>query len=177
MECPHCSTENIEGSDLCTSCQADLAGVDESDSLSDIERDLIRRPLGDLAAHDYVVVEPNTSVRETLQKWRDGGFHCAIVAEGDAIVGIFTERDVLRNLAHDFEACADDPVSKHMTPSPSMLESDVPVAFALNRMTVGGYRHVPITQNQRLCGVVSVRDMLSYLHDRILNPSVAGPET
>lgn len=172
MECPFCCTTNIEGSDHCEFCNADLSVALDGDSASHIEADLIRRPLAELAAKDYVVVGPGTTVQDTLKTWRNGGFHCAIVVENDVILGIFTERDVLNKLAHDYERCAGDAISEHMTPAPSTLDADVPVAFALNRMTVGGYRHVPITQNEKLHGVVSVRDMLQYMHDRYLKPSM-----
>ncbi|MCH8966575.1 MAG: CBS domain-containing protein [Planctomycetes bacterium] len=166
MECPSCSHENIEGADQCARCHADLSCYDELGEGSDIERDLLRRPLGDLLAQDYIVVAPDCSVRETIQRWRDGTHHCAVVVDQGAIVGIFTERDVLTKLAADFDRHGDDPVSVHMTPDPVTLETHTPIAYGLNRMMTGGYRHIPLVSDGKLCGIVSVRQILEYLAER-----------
>lgn len=163
MECPFCSYDNLEGVDQCARCQADLTHITGAAEELDIERDLLSRPLSDLLAKDYVVVSPKLSVAETIRKIADDGCHCAIVVDNDAIEGIFTERDVLRKVADQFDAQADRPVAEFMTPNPATLQHDVPVAFALNRMMVGGYRHVPIEQDGTLAGMVSVRDILNYL--------------
>ena len=166
MECPLCSHENIEGADQCAQCHADLGFLDELGEGSDIERDLLRRPLGDLLAQDYIVVAPDCSVRETIRGWRDGAHHCAVVVEGDTIVGIFTERDVLTKLAGDFDRHADDPVRDHMTPDPVTLETQTPIAYGLNRMMAGGYRHIPLVSNGKLSGMVSVRQIIEYITER-----------
>ncbi len=163
MQCPVCLYDNIEGVDECARCQAALSDVETQVHPSDIEQDLLSRPLGELATRNYVEVAPDHSVRETLQEWIEANQHCVIVTEGDAIVGIVTERDVVNKLAHDPTRHADSPIRDYMTPDPTTLESDVPVAFGLNRMMVGGYRHIPIVHDGKLKGVVSVRDVLAYL--------------
>lgn len=166
MECPFCNHENMEGVDQCAQCSADLADLDTAREESDIELDLLRRPLGDLAAQDYATASPDLTVREVVRRLNDDGQHCAIVLEGDRIAGIFTERDILQKLAGQFEELADAPVAEYMTPNPATLRYDDPVAFGLNRMMVGGYRHIPIVRDGKLVGVVSVRAILGYLADR-----------
>lgn len=166
MKCPLCNHENIEGADQCARCHADLVDPDDLEERSDIERDLLRRPFGELAAHDYDVVSPELSVRQVVRRLNEHGHHCAIVLAGDEISGIFTERDILYKLADRFEARADAPVSEYMTPHPETLSYDDPVAFGLNRMMVGGYRHIPVKREGKLAGVVSVRDILGYMLHR-----------
>ena len=61
-----------------------------------------------------------------------------------------------------------------MTPNPETLADDAPVAFALNRMMVGGYRHVPILREGRPAGVLSVRDILGYLV-QLVPETIGGP--
>lgn len=166
MICPSCGFDNIEGEDLCNRCHGDLTNATAANQRNDIEDDLLQRPLGALATDKYIEVPPDRSVREMVRAWHDGGHHCAVVVAGGAIVGIFTERDLLLKLANDYNALADAPVSDFMTRDPVTLKDDVPAAFALNRMMVGGYRHIPLEHDGRLTGVVSVRDILAYLAKR-----------
>ncbi len=166
MRCPFCNSENIEGADQCGACSTDLTDLDGLRDRSDIELDLLHHPLGDLIAHDYVKVEPDLPVREVVRRLNEGCYHCAIVVDGDRITGILTERDILTKLADRFHACANEPVSEFMTPDPETLQHYDPVAFGLNRMTVGGYRHIPIERDGKLAGVVSVRDILGYMVER-----------
>jgi CBS domain-containing protein len=50
-----------------------------------------------------------------------------------------------------------------MTGKPETLPPDAPINFAINKMDVGGYRHVPVVQEQRMIGVASIRDVIRYL--------------
>jgi CBS domain-containing protein len=54
-----------------------------------------------------------------------------------------------------------------MTANPVTLEANDKIAFALQKMDVGGYRHIPILFNGKLAGVISIRDILRYLTERI----------
>jgi len=172
MECPLCTHENLDGMDNCTSCGTDLTYLGKLPAENDIERELLTHPLHKLACEDYVVVEPGTTVGETLKQWREAGVHCAMVVEDDELVGIFTERDVLNKIAAEVGQRTADPVSLYMTGNPETLEESVPVAYALNRMMVGGYRRVPLTRDGKLVGAVSVRDVFEYLVGRF--PQVLG---
>ncbi len=166
MQCPFCNYDNIEGVDQCERCNAALTDLADLEKKSEIELDLLRRPLGDLIAQDYATVPPDLSVRKVVQRLHDGGHHCAVVLKDDRIVGIFTERDILQKLADQFDARAESPVSDYMTPDPDTLRVGDPVAFGLNRMMVRGYRHIPVLKDGKLAGVVSVRDILGYLVNR-----------
>ena len=94
---------------------------------------------------------------------------CVLVTQNDRLVGIFSERDVLLKLNTRAAELADHPVSEFMTPDPQSLDVDAKVAFALHRMSVGHYRHVPLTDKEgRPTGIISVRDVLRYLTDRMV---------
>lgn len=163
MQCPLCGSDNIEGVDQCARCEVDLTDPDNLANRSRIEIDLMHRPLGELVAHDYASVAPDVSIREVARQLNEKGHHFAMVLEGSDIKGIFTERDMLNKVADRFGEYADKPVREFMTPDPEMLQFDAPVVFAINRMTVGGFRHVPVVKDDRLVGVVSVRDILAYM--------------
>lgn len=176
MECPFCGSENIEGVDQCASCEVDLTDLARLTTESDIEIDLLQRPLGELAASDYASATPDTPIRQIIQELNGSGHHCAIILEDGRVTGILTARDVLNKLTEHFDALADDPVAKHMTPSPVTLGYDDSVAFGLNRMVVGGYRHIPVIRDGKVFGVVSVRNVLQYLADRSPAAQPAGEE-
>jgi CBS domain-containing protein len=162
MKCPLCDFDNLEGADSCARCGADLRDG-ELPAGSDIERAMLRCPLGDLATEMHVEVPPDRSVRDTVREMLDGGHYCALVVEEGVITGIFTERDLLFRLGNKFNELADSPIRDYMTPDPATLNHDVPIAFGLNRMMVGGYRHIPIERDGTPAGTVSVREVLAYL--------------
>lgn len=174
MQCPFCNYENIDGVDQCERCSAALTDLSDLAEKSDIELDLLHRPLGEMVAQDFETVEPNVPVREVVSRLKQRKYHYAIILEGDRIAGIFTERDVLYKLADRFDELADSPVRDHMTANPVTLQADDPVAFALNRMMVGGYRHIPVQRDGKLVGVASVRDILGYLVKRFPELVTAG---
>jgi CBS domain-containing protein len=167
MKCWFCDAENIQGSDLCEQCGEDLTKPVYDRFHDPIERDLLRRRLVDLMNSEIVEVPSSTTVREVLGRITETGKYCALVVDGGRLVGILTERDVLLKLADDFGRCADRPVKDFMTADPESLSYDAPVAFALNRMMVGGYRHIPILRDDKPAGLVSVRDILAYLVQRL----------
>jgi CBS domain-containing protein len=86
-----------------------------------------------------------------------------LVTKDDRPVGIFTERDVLRRVALSTIG-PETRLGDVMTPDPEALNMEAGIAFALNRMIVGGFRHVPIVdQDGRAVGVLSVREVVAFI--------------
>jgi len=114
----------------------------------------------DVMSTELVSVEPGTTVAEaaTIMGTRKVG--SALVMEADRLAGIFTERDILRALASDFDA-AGHVVSHWMTTTPTTLPPDADAARALALMLDGGFRHVPVMDGERVVGIVSMRDVTS----------------
>jgi CBS domain-containing protein len=80
------------------------------------------------------------------------------------LVGIFTERDVLLRIVDRGKNPATLPLSEVMTPDPEVLSVRATVAYVLNKMCLGGFRHVPVVDDEhRPAFVVSVRDVVEYL--------------
>jgi CBS domain-containing protein len=89
-----------------------------------------------------------------------------MIVRESRIIGVFTERDAILKLHHRHLSLADQPVSEFMTPHPQTLDPHAKIAFAVQRMDVGSYRHIPIVDEQsRPTGIVSVRDILRYFHE------------
>jgi CBS domain-containing protein len=107
---------------------------------------------------ELVTVDPTATVASAATVMGAKQVGSALVLEDERLAGIFTERDILRALASDFDA-AGHTVAEWMTKDPGTIEVGTSVAEALDRMLEGGFRHLPVMENDRLVGVVSLRDL------------------
>jgi CBS domain-containing protein len=105
-----------------------------------------------------VTVAPGATVAEAATVMGTNHVGAALVMQGDALAGIFTERDILRALASDFDA-AGHLVSHWMTSAPLTLPPDSTTNEALELMLDRGFRHVPVVDDGRVVGIVSLRDV------------------
>jgi CBS domain-containing protein len=105
-------------------------------------------------------VAPDGPVAEAAAAMVKGRIGSAVVMQGEVLVGIFTERDVLRAAASG-DDLARSPVSRWMTRDPETAEPDVDSARAAEIMLGNGFRHLPVVEGNALVGIVSLRDLLS----------------
>ena len=168
MICPYCGAGNLDGVDDCAECGQSLSDAHLPDPATVVEQSLLADHVQVLDSQTPVVVAADTPVRDVLRAMVDRGTGCVVVADGNRPVGIFSERDALVSLNTEARALGDRPVSGFMTAPPETLEPDAKVAFAVQRMAVGGYRHIPIVgEGGELGGIVSVRDILRYLTEKM----------
>ena len=165
MRCPDCTHDNPPGIASCEDCGQDLTIFDRPAGRSDLEQHIMERPLRDLNPRPAVLVPPESPVREAVAKLAEQRVGCVLVGSPERVEGIFSERDVLLRVSDRFDEAASRPVSELMTPDAESLDVETSIAFALNRMAVGDYRHVPVTRDGRLEGVVSLRDVLRLLSE------------
>ena len=85
------------------------------------------------------------------------------VVENDRLVGVLSVRDIMTRVGIDYAAKLARPVREFMTTHVESLPPDAPITFGINKMDVGGYRHVPIVQDGRVLGVASAKDVIRYL--------------
>jgi CBS domain-containing protein len=165
--CPYCGAENIEGSDQCDQCQASLMDLSLRPLTTDVERGLFRDRIETLKPKAPLSVGPDTPVGEVLKMMIARGVGCIMIVDGDRLLGIFSERDALMRVNVDAARLAARPISEVMTVNPATLRERDKIAYALNRMNVGGFRHLPIlNHDDKLVGVISIRDILRYLTER-----------
>lgn len=107
---------------------------------------------------ELVTVDPSASVAEAATVMGTNHVGAALVMDGDNLTGIFTERDILRALATDFDA-AGHLVSHWMTPEPFVMAPGTTTTEALDLMLDHGFRHVPVVDEGRVVGIVSMRDV------------------
>ena len=166
--CPYCGSKIIEGDDTCSECQASLADLHLPLPASEVERALLADRVGELQPNAPLAVAPQVPVGDVLQQMVDKSVGCMLVIEDGELKGIFTERDALMKLGPEVEDCRQRPVSEFMTTSPETLAATAKVAFAVQRMDLGGFRHLPIVgADGATQGLISVRDILRYLTDKM----------
>lgn len=164
MICPDCGHDNIAGDDLCDACGQPLTNIDLS--ASEVERTITRKTIRSLSPPAPISITPKTTVGDAIQTLVEKRIGCLLVENGEELVGIFTERDVL-NRVSETPAVMDRPVEEFMTKTPTTVRVDDSIAYALHAMDLGGYRHLPVIDGQgKPTGIISVRDILGYLCDR-----------
>ncbi len=109
---------------------------------------------------DVATVVSDASVSDAAKVMVKGGFGSVIIVHGKMLVGILTERDVLRAAANETDLSTAS-VEDWMTPDPETAEPDLETEDAAGMMLSRGFRHLPVTQDGDLVGIVSLRDVLS----------------
>jgi CBS domain-containing protein len=112
----------------------------------------------------HVAVPQGTTIGQAARIMKEHRVGCVLVEDGGKLVGIFTERDILTKLVGTGYDPAKVAVDGVMTRDPETLTPEDPIAFALQRMSVGGYRHIPLVDSAgHPVGILSVKDIVDYL--------------
>jgi len=112
----------------------------------------------DVMTAELITVEPSTSVAAAVTVMGMQGVGAVLVMEQGRLEGIFTERDLVRALSHDIGASS-QPVTQWMTRNPVTAGPETSVDRALEIMLAGNFRHLPVTDEEQVVGVVSIRDL------------------
>ena len=161
MRCPTCGFENLLGSDVCDNCGSDLAGRDVPEPATSFRGQLLGEHLDALGVAPPEIVDAATDVDEAIRRMHDKGIDCVLVVDGGRLVGIFTARDAVLKVAGTNPD--DHRIGALMTHDPVVLRHDETIAVAINKMAVGGFRHIPIVDGGRPTGVVTARDVFRHL--------------
>lgn len=165
MICPSCGFENIQGVDECENCGADLRTSDIPAPRTAFEAKLVGVPLSEVHPHLPMTIAPDATVADAVRQMQEASIGCLIVADGGAIRGILSERDlVMKATDTDLGRVK---VSALMTADPVVLRPDDSVAVAIHKMAVGGFRHIPLVVDGRPTGIVSARDLFRYILDAL----------
>ena len=114
-----------------------------------------------VAGQEKPLILPSTaSVSEAARRMRERNVGAAMVVDGTVLVGIFTERDALFRVLALARDPQQTPVAEVLTRNPQTIHPDKPFDEALRMMHEGRFRNVPVVEDGRPLGMVSVRDAL-----------------
>ena len=161
MFCPVCHFGNFPGDDSCANCGADLWNADTPQPATTFRGHLLGMHLDELGAPKPHLIDVGAGVDDAIAQMQAEGVDCMLVTDQGALVGIFTDRDAILKVAGG--SSGGRTVGDVMTHDPVILRSGDPVAVAIHKMAVGGFRHVPIMEGGVPTGVVSARDVFRHL--------------
>jgi CBS domain-containing protein len=113
-----------------------------------------------------VTARPDQTAAEAIRAMRDAGVGSVVVCDGPEPVGIFTERDVLK-LAGAGASFGTSLLRDVMTPNPLTVTPDVGILDAAQMMGERNLRHLPVVEGGNLAGIVSIKDVLGFLAERL----------
>ena len=120
----------------------------------------VEQLLGD-KGREVISVQPHRTLGEAVRTLSERRIGAVVVMGADgALVGILSERDIIRALGESGAAALDSPVSRAMTAKVVTCRSQTSVDELMEIMTSGRFRHVPVVENGRVVGIVSIGDVV-----------------
>lgn len=110
-----------------------------------------------------VTIDPGKSLAEASQVLSENRIGAVIVSDGsNPVLGILSERDIVRAVAAGGGAALGEPVSRHMTGKVVTCTSRMAINDLMETITTGKFRHVPVIENGTLVGIVSIGDLVKH---------------
>jgi CBS domain-containing protein len=135
---------------------------------------LLREPVTVLPSRAPICFKGTDAVSEAMNAMQREHRGCVLVTEDgtsrSGLTGIFTERDILLRIIDRGRHPDRVTLDEVMVKDPESLTVDAPVAWVLNKMSIGGFRHVPVVDEEgRPTQIVSVRDVVQFLVEAFPN--------
>jgi len=162
MLCPVCRHDNFEGEDTCGNCGAALTQADVPEQAQEYHDTVLGEHLDRLGIGEPQTVEPDVAAGDAIRRMHETGADCLLVCEDGRLVGIFTDRDAVAKVAG--RPVVDSALRELMTPDPVVLRRGDTLAVAIHKMAVGGFRHIPVVEDDgRPIGIVAAPDVFRHL--------------
>ena len=134
----------------------------------------IDSPISNFDLREPLIVELGTSLENVLENMQKTNNSCILTLSNEKLNGILTERDILLKVTgkgYDLQLTT---IDEFITPNPEYVSPENPLAYALNKMYVGGFRNVPVVNDEMYpIGIISISDIIStiadYFHNEIIN--------
>jgi CBS domain-containing protein len=166
MLCPSCGHANVPGADECAKCLFPLASIDAQPTGVDaVECSVLNDPVRTLRFKTPVTIPVDGKLGLALDRMVEHSVGALLVVDPEGcLVGILTERDYLRKVVGVIPDYAHQPLKAYMTIEPETVGPEDRLAVALRKMDVGGYRHLPVVEEDgRPVGLISVRDVIRHI--------------
>jgi len=130
---------------------------------------------------DVASIEPNATLSAAIRMLADKRIGALLILGADhRVIGVLSERDIVRSLAERGAEALDEPVSRTMTRNVSTCTEKETISSIMERMTEGKFRHMPVVEQGRLVGIISIGDVVKHrvremerdsaaMHDYILS--------
>ena len=134
----------------------------------------INSPISDFDLKEPLIIELGTCLENVLENMQKTNNNCVLTLSNERLNGILTERDILLKVTgkgYDLQLTT---IDEFITPNPEYVSPEDPLAYALNKMYVGGFRNVPVVNDEMYpIGIISISDIIStiadYFHNEIIN--------
>lgn len=123
------------------------------------------RQVIDSKGHDVLTVQPDDTVFHALELMAGKNVGAVIVTENDAPVGIFTERDYARNVILKGRSSTNTPIRDIMISDVIFVQPEQTVDECMAIMSQKRFRHLPVMQDGKLAGIVSIGDLVKTIID------------
>ena len=131
------------------------------------------RRLAELPLIEPLIVTPSTPVKDAVSRMAAESYSCARAVEGGALVGIFTERDVLRRCMADGFDWNQPLDASVLTREPRVVTPEHTVGDCIALLRKFGYRTLPVVDGKRIAGLIRLQNLLTHLAeefpDEVLN--------
>ncbi|MBI4345599.1 MAG: CBS domain-containing protein [Elusimicrobia bacterium] len=121
-----------------------------------------------LLVREVITVTGGETIAEASKIMRDNRIGAVIVAENDRPVGIFTERDLLNKVVAEGVDPAKALVKQYMTTNPTTVDASEPLDKVFATLADARFRHLPITDQGKLVGIISMTDIAGILREVFL---------
>jgi CBS domain-containing protein len=121
------------------------------------------RAILDLKGREVVIIAPTATLAAAARLLSDRHIGAVVVTGADArVIGILSERDIVRALATRGTGALEEQVAQAMTRDVITCDGDETMPELMHHMTAGRFRHVPVVENGRLVGIVSIGDVVKH---------------
>jgi len=133
----------------------------------------VARILGD-KGREVITTQPHRTLLEVIELLASKGIGAVVVSDtARSVLGIISERDVVRAIGAHGSAALSQPVSRHMTSKVTTITQDTLIHSVMEMMTHGRFRHLPVVERGSLVGLVSIGDVVKHHINEIENEKQA----
>ena len=134
----------------------------------------IQDPISAMTLSKPTIIDLGTNLRHVLDKMQENKINCILTLQGGLLGGILTERDILLKVTGKGFDLDLTTIDEFITSNPESVTPDDPLAYALNKMYIGGFRNVPVVNDELYpIGIIGITDIIAsiadYFHGDIIN--------
>jgi CBS domain-containing protein len=137
---------------------------EESEKVKVLDSNTFKKPIKNIKVGKPICLDDDATVQDVLSMMQIKQFGCVLITKDQQLVGILTERDIVTKVVGSGQDPSEVSVKEVMTPNPEAFQPDDSIAFVMNAMVVGGYRHVPVVDESGIpIAVVSIKDIIAFI--------------